>query len=291
MDRCPVKRGVILLLVALPAAALCLCAAPLHCLAAGGPSAPGEGPVWVEAEGEAVLGDVETPKEVMEAAKRQAVARAVEQARGIFVKSHVLVSNGQLAEDLTYASVQGRAASVIPVRQGWDGSDRWVFKVRLKVLVEPVRPPRGAFILKVAMAKADLREGEAARILYQPSMDCYIYIFSVAADGSVTVLLPSSAYPENRAAANEAREFPPAGGPVRLTARRLPGSKGSVVEEKIKVIATLKKQDLIPLGFQEGKDEVYDASRTGMISDLVKKLARLDPSEWTEATAVYVIAR
>jgi hypothetical protein len=245
----------------------------------------------VEAEGEAVLGDVETPKEVMEAARRQAVARAVEQARGIFIKSHVLVSNGQLAEDLTYASVQGKAASIIPVRQGWDGSDRWVYRVRLKVLVEPFRPPRGGFSLKVAMAKADLREGEAARILYQPNMDCYIYIFSVAADGSVTVLLPNSTHPDNRAAANVAREFPPAGSPFRLVARRLPGSTGPTVEEKIKVIATLKKEDLIPLGFQEGKDEVYDARRTGMISDLVKRLGRLDPADWTEATAVYVIGR
>ena len=284
-------KNVLFSAVSLAAALMCLWAMPGACLAAGPAPAPADAPVWVEAEGEATLGDVETPKEVMETAKRKAVAKAIEQARGIFVKSHVLVSNGQLAEDLIYASVQGRAASIIPVRQGWDGSDRWVYKVHLKVLVEPVRPPRAGFALNVAMAKADLREGESAHIVYQPTRNCYIYIFSVAADGSVTVLLPNFAHPDNRVLANEAREFPPAGSPVKLVARRLPGTKAATVEEKIKVIATLKKEDLVPLGFQEGKYEVFDASKTGMISDLVKRLGRLDATEWTEATAVYVIAR
>jgi hypothetical protein len=37
--------------------------------------------------------------------------------------------------------------------------------------------------------------------------------------------------------------------------------------------------------------EVYDAKSTGMISDLVKKLNQLEPTDWTEATVVYKIIR
>jgi hypothetical protein len=39
-----------------------------------------------------------------------------------------------------------------------------------------------------------------------------------------------------------------------------------------------------------GRD-VYDAKSTGMISDLVKKLNQLEPTDWTEAMAVYKIVR
>ncbi len=210
----------------LAAALMCLWAMPGACLAAGPAPAPADAPVWVEAEGEATLGDVETPKEVMEAAKRKAVAKAIEQARGIFVKSHVLVSNGQLAEDLIYASVQGRAASIIPVRQGWDGSDRWVYKVHLKVLVEPVRPYRAGFALNVAMAKADLREGESAHIVYQPTRNCYVYIFSVAADGSVTLLLPNFAHPDNRVLAQRGTRVPACGQPRKAGCTKAPRHEG-----------------------------------------------------------------
>jgi hypothetical protein len=37
--------------------------------------------------------------------------------------------------------------------------------------------------------------------------------------------------------------------------------------------------------------KVYDAKSTGMISDLVKKLNQIEPTDWTEATAVYRIVR
>ena len=52
-----------------------------------------------------------------------------------------------------------------------------------------------------------------------------------------------------------------------------------------------KEEELIPLGFQEGKFRVYDAKSTGMISDLVKRLNQLEPADWAEATAVYKIER
>ena len=71
-------------------------------------SSAAEAPLWVEAAGEASLGEVDTPKEVKERAKRDAQNKAVEKAVGSFIKSHTLVSNNQLAEDLIYASVRGK---------------------------------------------------------------------------------------------------------------------------------------------------------------------------------------
>ena len=65
----------------------------------------GEKPVWVESDGEAVMGEVETQKEVKERAKIDAQNKAIEKAVGVFLRSHTLVSNSQLAEDLIYAAV------------------------------------------------------------------------------------------------------------------------------------------------------------------------------------------
>lgn len=43
-----------------------------------------EKPVWVEATGEAYLGEIDTPKEVKERARRDAQKNALEKAVGVF---------------------------------------------------------------------------------------------------------------------------------------------------------------------------------------------------------------
>lgn len=91
--------------------------------------------------------------------------------------------------------------------------------------------------------------------------------------------------------AGKTNTFPTPESKIRLTAMFLPDFKGKVAEEKIKIIATRKEEELIPLGFQEGAFKIYDAKSTGMISDLVKKLNQLEPSEWAESTVVYKIER
>jgi len=251
-----------------------------------------ENPLWVEAEGEAYQSEVETPKEVMERAKIDAQNKAVEKAVGVFIRSHTLVSNSQLAEDLVYASVRGKIEKVEFIKEGWDEKDRNLYKVKLKALVMPVYPEKGEGIsLKLSLSKTDLKEGDEVKIFYQANSDCYIYIFSVAADGSVTLLLPNSMNNENFMKAEKVYEFPSANSPIHLQSRFLPGYKKPFAEERIKVIATKKKEDIIPLGFQEGMFKVYDSKSTGMISDLIKRLNQLEPADWAEATVVYKLSR
>src|SRR3989337_3629078 len=118
-----------------------------------------QGQVWIEAEGEAYLGEIETQKEVKERAKRDAQSKAVEQAVGTFIKSHTLVSNNQIAEDLIYASVRGKIERVEIIEEGWDEKDRTLYRVKLKALVEPVYPEKGEGIsIKLSLTKTDLKE-------------------------------------------------------------------------------------------------------------------------------------
>ncbi len=249
-----------------------------------------EKPIWVEATGKAMLGEIDTPKEVKERAKRDAERNALEQAVGVFIKSHTLVSNSQLAEDLIYASVRGRVDKVEVVKEGWDEKVRNIYRVHLKALIKPVYPEK-LLSLKVTLSKTELKEGDEVKIFYQANRDCYVYIFSVAADGSVTLLLPNSLHPDNEVSAGKIYEFPPKGSKIKLQARFLPGHKDPVAEERVKIIATRQKEGIIPLGFQEGLFKVFDAKSTGMISDLVKRLNQLEPSDWTETTTVYTLRR
>lgn len=249
-------------------------------------------PVWVETSGEARQGDHDTLKEVKDRARRDAQSRAVEQAVGTFIRSHTLVSNNQVADDLVYAAVRGKVKQSEALSEGWDDKDRLLYRVKLRTLVEPVYPEKGEGIsARLSLTRDQLREGEDLKILYQADSDGYVYIFSVAADGSVTLLFPNTLHKDNRVVKGQGYEFPPAGSPVRLAAAFLPGFRGGMAEEKVKLIATKKKEELIPLGFQEGMFTTYDATSTGMINDLVRRLNRLDPADWAEASAVYRIVR
>jgi hypothetical protein len=251
-----------------------------------------DAPVWVEASGESRQGDHDTLKEVKERARREAQSRAVVKAVGTFIKSHTLVSNNQVADDLIYASVRGKVRQTEVLSEGWDEKDRSIYRVKLKTLVEAIYPEKGeGMSARLSLSRDQVREGDDIKILYQSGADGYVYLFSVAADGSVTLLFPNTLYKDNQVLGGKAYEFPPAGSPIRLSVAFLPGFKGAVAEEKVKLIATRKKEDLIPLGFQEGMFTTYDATSTGMINDLVRRLNQLDPADWAEASAVYSIKR
>ena len=248
--------------------------------------------VWIEATGESRMGELDTPQEVKLRARREAQNRAVEQGVGVFIKSQTLVTNNQLADDLLYAAVRGAIEKSEVLAEGWDGHDRNLYRVRLKALISPIYPERGqGLALKVGLSKSELKEGEAAKVIYQAGSDCYVYIFSVAADGSVTLLFPNSREKDNRVAANQGYEFPSAGSPLKLEALFLPGFQGVFAEEHLKIIATRNPEPIVPLGFQEGMFQAYDGRATGMINDLVKKLNQLDPADWSEATVTYRIVR
>lgn len=251
-----------------------------------------ENPVWITAEGTSWQSEMDTLKEVKARARQDAQSKAVEMAVGTFIKSHTLVSNSQVAEDLIYAAVRGIITEEEIITSDWDATQRNLYKVKIKALVEPVYPEKGeGLIVKLFLSKTDLKEGDNVQIFYQSSKDSYVYIFSIAADGSVTLLFPNFGTPVNFIKSGKPYQFPPADNHIHLKAMFLPNYKEASAEERIKIIATRQKEDLITLGFQEGIFHVYDANSTGMIGDLVRRLNQIEPTDWAEATAVYTINR
>lgn len=249
-----------------------------------------EAPVWVEAVGEAAGSEFDPPREIMERARSEAKRRALEEGVGSFIRSHALVSNGQLAEEFTFARVRGVIDKIRILSEERDKNDPNLCRVRLKALVRPVHPPEGEGIsVKLDLTRSSLREGEEVKIQYQTSADSYVYIFSIAADNSVTLLFPNGLNKENFVKAESGRIFPPDSFPIKVRAIPLPGMKGKVSTEKVKIIATRRREILLERGFTEGMFQVYDARSTGLVSDLARKLNQLDPDDWGEAVAVYTI--
>lgn len=245
---------------------------------------------WVEATGEAVGSELDPPREVMARAASEAKRKALDEAMGSFLRSHTLVTNGQLAEEMTFARVRGKIEKVVILSEERDRTDPNLFRVRLKALVRPVIPHDAEGLqVRLDLTRSMLREGEEVKVLYQVNADCHVYLFSIAADNSVTLLFPNSLHRDNFIKANAGAVFPPAGSPLRLLARRLPGSGAGPVQEKIKLVATRQREALLE-GFQEGVFRVYDATSTGLVGDLARRLNQLDPADWGDAVAVYTIA-
>ncbi|GAW67975.1 hypothetical protein GPEL0_01f4089 [Geoanaerobacter pelophilus] len=247
-------------------------------------------PIEVVVEGEAVGSDLESPREVLERAKADAQRKAIEQAVGSFIRSHTVVSNSQLAEDLIYARVRGRIDKLELLSQWRDKEDPNRFFVKVKATVAPQMPSADEGLqLKAGLSRSELVEGDELSLQYQASADCFVYIFVIGADNSVTQLLPNSVIRNNLIKAGQSQTFPPEGSGIRLAALLQPGQPKAKTTEKIKLIATKKEEPLLQLGFQEGF-KVYDARSTGLASDLLRRLAQLDPGDWGEATVAYTIA-
>lgn len=247
------------------------------------------GQIWVESVGEAVGSDYDPPKEVLDRARADAKRRALEEAVGTFIRSHTLVSNAQLAEEFTFARVRGNIEQIRTINEERDRLNPNLYRVRLKVLVRPLYPKEDKSLrVRVDLEKSHFSPGEEIHIYYQVDSDCYIYIFSIAADNSVTLLLPNSLLPDNFVRANAGQVFPPKGSAIRLQAIPLPDFAAKVSQERIKVIAT-RVPEIILHGFKEGIFRVYDAKSTGLVGDLARKLNQIDPADWGEAVRTYTI--
>jgi hypothetical protein len=246
--------------------------------------------ITIEVTGEAIGSDLEAPREMFERAKSDAQRNAIEQVVGTFVRSHTVVSNGQLAEDLILARVRGRVEKLEVLTQERDKADPNHYRVKIRATVVPVVGDKSeGIVISSALSRTELKEGDEVKIQYRVSSDSHVYIFVIGADNSVTQLLPNAEISGNMTKANRMYSFPPDDSSIRLIAQLLPEFRASGSGERIKIIATKKEEPLLHGGFKEGF-KVYDGKSTGLVSDLLKRLTQLDPTDWGETTLSYRIS-
>lgn len=254
------------------------------------PNSDPTAPIWVEDKGDYWGSEYESAKEMKEKAITDAKRKAIDKVVGVYIDGYTLVSNGQLADEMVRASVRGRIEKVEYADAKVDKENNLHFTASVKVLVKPVFPEKGERIqVKLGLTKSALKEGEEIRISYQVNKDSYVYIYSIASDNSVTLLFPNKMSPDNKILADTGYYYPPDECPIKLTAECLPNVKELQMTEKVKIIATRKKEIVLE-DFKQGF-LVYDASSTGLISELERRLRQLEWADWGEGTATYTVER
>ena len=265
-------------------------------------AAPPAEPVWVTATGEAPMARDTTLGQAQAQALDAARRNALESAVGVFLRGSTTVYNYQVAEDLVNSTVRGIIEQEEILDEGQEsvkqpgGTGRQkslIYHVTLKAKVKPAPVERhGDYRLVANLNHSTFNNGDEAKISVKTDTDSYLYIFDVTQDEEVLVLLPNSLIPEHKVSAGEEYLFPPEelrSRGVKLRVSTPPGVKRT--QEKIKVIASKKKLVFMKARFQEAVSVFSDfkGKKTDLVTDLLKELAMLDGSDWTEATLPYEV--
>lgn len=256
----------------------------------------GEG-VWVIAESVVQLADDMTVQEARSRSRNEARRKAIEKAVGIFVKGKTVVYNYVLAEDLVQSIVRGIITDEQILEEGirevgqQSNGRATLYVTKIKARVRPMQAERKAeFSLKVELNQTVFREGEEVEIHISSGDDVFLHLFSVGQDDAVTVLFPNRFSQDTLIRADQPFVFPnDSQRAMGIRLRVFPPAGVKHAMERIKVIATRKKRDLIKAKFREGVFQIYEGKDTGLVTDLLRELALLEDADWAEITVPYEV--
>ncbi len=254
--------------------------------------AAGEGPVRVEAEGTVLLGEDATVGQARAAALNNARRSALERATGVEVRGVSTVYNYRLITDLVQTATRGIIVkeNVLESRCATEG-EQISCTARIEAWVQPLRTERrGNFaIRKAAVMRAGRTEaatspvfqsGDELVIRVSANQDAWLHLFSVNENGGIGKLYPNEYLKAGRLPAGTELLFPDEAcrqGGLKIVVRTPRGKKKAV--ESVLVIATKENRPLL-----EGRKD-----RDLTITDLMKELSELDPSQWVEQTVGYEV--
>lgn len=274
----PLRTIVTLFLLAVP------CAAPAL--------AGDDEPVRVEAEGTILLGDDSTIGQAKAAALNNARRSALERATGVEVRGSSTVYNFQLINDLVQTATRGIIVkeNVLANRCTTDG-ERISCTTRVEAWVRPLqRERRGNFAVERAAvmraggtepaASPVFQSGDELIIRASANQDAWFHLFSVNENGGLGMLYPNEYVRAERLPAKREFLFPDDAcrrNGIKIVVRTPRGRKKAI--ESVLVIATKENRSLL-----EGR-----ADRDLTITDLMRELSELDPSQWVERTVGYEV--
>lgn len=257
-------------------------------------------PRWSDVvEAEVQVGENETLTAARLRAINEAQRSAVESTNNVEIDDKTIFQNSQVVTDLVRHLTKGM---IIKQEIVWHrpevqkiGENYFVFwKVRLRALVTPPREVSRdtAFQARISLNKDVFNEGENLELTVKVNSDAYIHIFNVDSEDAVTTLVPNRFHRDNFVRANSTFRFPSleeAKQGIRLTAA-LPSNREES-EEKVTVIATRRKIDLVGADFREAVYQIYEGKTTGLITQLSEKLYALEDADWDQHIATYRIFR
>jgi len=261
-------------------------------LLGAGAFAAGDEPVRVEAEGTILLGEDSTMSQAKAAALNNARRAALEKATGVEVRGSATIYNFQLINDLVQTATRG-----IIVKETLESTkcrtegDQIFCSARIMAWVKPLHTERrGTFKITTLGVHRPEWQGEVKSPVFQSgdeihihaaaNQDAYLSIFSVDQNGGLSKLYPNEYVKQEKLPAGKEIVFPDdamrqAG--LKLRVRTPKGRKKAV--ESVLVIATKEKAALL----EPRKD------RDLTITDLMKELSEMDPSQWVDQTIGYEV--
>jgi hypothetical protein len=259
----------------------------------------------IEATGEVDFGGGLTKEQAEQMARKKAEREAVLKACPPEISSVRSVMNNEMIVDLIKSARSG-----VPVETKTIASEMVVDKVErdgVRTSVERYRvtirtrfaalsgDEDPGFEVWIVGMKPSYVEGDLLTVGVQATADCYVHLFTIAADRSVTVFFPNKYRRDSFLRKGETLQFPDKNDEsrgIRFRMGFLPGIESPRVAETVTVIATKRNIDLVGgTDIQEALEKVYKQGETGLIDRLMEKVVQLRGSEVAQALASYEVYR
>lgn len=265
---------------------------------AGVRSSLAQDPVWVTAEGTALVISGDTKKardQAIETAERKAVAEAL--ASGISVET--LLVNLRLSGTIVGAIPFGKVVKKEileegPVKSqgGKSGSQDPLYRVRIKAgVVREAADGDPSFNLDAAINQHVFKDGDELQISIRSTKACYFAIFNILEDNKIIRLLPNYLSMKNHLETGEKYAFP--GTKDREKGLRLlvhlPEKKEKVTES-VYILALDHPFELKSIKVQEGIFGVFNG-QTAFMKDLIREVVGIPLKSRAEALMQYEIRK
>ena len=246
----------------------------------------------VEADGQVTLGDDTTIGQAKSAALNNARRAALEKATGVVVHGSSVVYNNQLISDLVMAATKGVIIDEKIIDNKCDAKDgQFICVAKIQAGVKPLNlERRGKFsVMEVTVQRPDKADAAKSPVFQSrdeiqvrtaANEDAYMNIFSVDQNGGIARLYPNSFCEFEHITAGKEFVFPDEAqrkNGLKLKVKTPKGVKKAV--ESVLVIATKEKVKFL----------MDDTLENPTITDLMKQLSELDPSQWVDKTEGYEV--
>lgn len=287
----------------LRAVAVLLVAASLFPGAIAGETVDRENLPWTAGEGRVTLSD-QTIQEARDQARRAAEKDAIENATGSF---SIRASDDYLKQETGDSLIErfsrtirreisGRIVDIrhVDIDQEEPAPDVLQIICRLEARVAVEKQERNsAFEVRVDLHGNEtgiFRAGEELVLEIRSSLDCWVTVFNVYADGTAAVLLPNARMPDNRVTADDVFLVPDHGNPTQkfIHFRLALPENQKRTEEYIAVVATLREFSFLSntlTDYGQGYIPAYEAA----VTELNNWILQIPRNERAEAEVFYSI--
>lgn len=229
----------------------------------------------------------------LEAARLSAVSRVVGKnmagGKRFFGTALAGLQSTQVKENLPDLMSDALIVDEKIVKEGPVAGGGYEVQLKTKVVRRGARTDPG-YRVKLSLSKQNLVEGDDVVVTATPTRDSHLYVFSIGADGDVTVLMPNKFAGVPFVKAGETFTFPTAevlAKRIKIKAMLPKGAKESA--ESVKVIALRQPLQLVELNTAQSPFHGVEGKSPLLITGILQKLSALDPDAWCDDTLTYTI--